>query len=226
MKPVYFYFLLSLTFSFLLFSCHKKEEEPQQQLPPQTEISSDKEKELRDKEELLRIKEQQLKEWEERLAQRDSGKTLRIETRDTTAKFSGKDTVKIKDLKKQKLEEKEKELNKRLDNPKVAIEDYLDYIKRAISDNKTFDANLKKASQVWENRSYESFKKSYTGVKKFIVETEPKVVSQKGNTATVSVKIKQTVSKNGKDEEKEITVTYNLVADEKGKWRIRSNIVK
>ncbi|MGB9696096.1 MAG: hypothetical protein ACPL2D_02260 [Ignavibacteria bacterium] len=225
MKPKNFYFILLLTLSFLLFSCHKKEEEPQQQLPPQTEISSDKEKELRDKEELLRIKEQQLKEWEERLAQRDSGKTLHIETKDTT-KLTKKDTVKVKDLKKQKLEEKEKELNKRLDNPKVAIEDYLDYIKRAISDSKTFDANLKKASQIWENRSYESFKKSYTGVKKFVVETEPKVVSQKGNTATVSVKIKQTVSKNGKDEEKEITVTYNLIVDEKGKWKIRSNIVK
>jgi hypothetical protein len=225
MKLKYFYFILFLTLSFLFFSCHKKEEEPQQQLPPQTEVSSDKEKELRDKEELLKIKEQQLKEWEERLAQRDSGKTLRTEIKDTT-KLSKKDTVKVKDLKKQKLEEKEKELNKRLDNPKVAIEDYLDYIKRAISDSKTFDSNLKKASQVWENRSYESFKKSYTGVKKFVVESEPKVVSQKGNTATVSVKIKQTISKNGKDEEKEITVTYNLVADEKGKWKIRSNIVK
>jgi hypothetical protein len=225
MKLKYFYFILFVTLSFVLFSCHKKEEEPQQQLPPQTEISSDKEKELRDKEEFLKIKEQQLKEWEERLAQRDSGKTLYTETKDST-KLSKKDTVKVKDLKKQKLEEKEKELNKRLDNPKVAIEDYLDYIKRAINDSKTFDANLKKASQMWENRSYESFKKSYTGVKKFIVETEPKVISQKGNTATVSVKVKQTISKNGKDEEKEMTVTYNLIADEKGKWKIKSNIVK
>ena len=55
------------------------------------------------------------------------------------------------------MEEKEKELNKRLDNPKVAVNDYLEYIQRGIADSKTFDANMKKASEVWENRNADSF---------------------------------------------------------------------
>ena len=86
---------------------------------------------------------------------------------------------------------------------------------------------MKKASETWENRPADSFKKNYKNVKKFTVTEEPKVVSQKGGTASVNVKIKQsTVGSDGKEVEKESVVTYNLVADKTGKWRIKSNIVK
>ena len=126
-----------------------------------------------------------------------------------------------------KYAEKEKELNKKLDNPKVAIGDYLEYIQRGISDTKAFDANMKKASQVWENRDAESFKKNYKSVKKFVIVQEPKVVSQKNGSAVVTVRVKQTnLGTDGKEYEKESTITYNLAADKNGKWRIKSNIVK
>jgi len=218
-----FVFLLSFA---LLYSC-KKDDDPNQQIPPQKEISSDKEKELKDKEEFLRIKEQQLREWEESLNKKDS--TGKFKDKKTDAKDSvktAKDTSKVKNKKEEKLSEKEKELNKRLDNPVTSVNDYLEYIKRGIADSKTFDANMKKASENWESRSAESFKKSYKNTKKFIVTQEPSVVSQKDGTASVKVKIKQTQTVNGKDEEKEITVTYNLVADKNGKWKIKSNLVK
>jgi hypothetical protein len=210
-------------------SCNKKDE--QQNVVPQKEQFSDKEKELKDKEDFLKIKEEQLKQWEARLKGIDS--TLIASGKDTgtlkdTVK-TGKDSAKIKEkaIKEKKMEEKEKELNKRLDNPKVAVNDYLEYIQRGISDSKTFDANMKKASETWENRPADSFKKNYKNVKKFTVTEEPKIVSQKGGTASVNVKIKQsTVGSDGKEVEKESVVTYNLVADKTGKWRIKSNIVK
>jgi len=218
-----FIFLLSFVF---LFSC-RKSEDPNQQITPQKEISSDKEKELKDKEEFLRIKEQQLKEWEESLSKKDS--TGKFKDKKTEVKDSvkvAKDTTKTKNKKEEKISQKEKELNKRLDNPVTAVNDYLEYIKRGISDSKTYDANMKKASESWESRSADSFKKSYKNTKKFIITQEPSVVSQKDGTASVKVKVKQTQTVSGKEEEKEITVTYNLVADKNGKWKIKSNVVK
>jgi hypothetical protein len=218
-----FVFLLSFA---LLYSC-KKGDDQNQQIAPQKEISSDKEKELKDKEEFLRIKEQQLREWEESLTKKDSTgkfKEKKIETKDSVK--TAKDTSKVKTKKEDKISAKEKELNKRLDNPVTCVNDYLEYIKRGISDNKTFDANMKKASESWESRSAESFKKSYKSTKKFVVTQEPSVVTQKDGTASVKVKLKQTQTVGGKEEEKEITVTYNLVADKNGKWKIKSNVVK
>jgi hypothetical protein len=219
-----FIFLLSFA---LLYSC-KKGDDQNQQIPQQQEVSSDKEKELKDKEEFLKIKEQQLKEWEESLTKKDSTgkfKDKSIETKDTTK--IAKDTSKVKTKKEdKKVSEKEKELNKRLDNPVTAVSDYLEYIKRGISDSKTYDANMKKASETWESRSADSFKKSYKNTKKFIVTQEPQVVTKKDGTASVKIKVKQTQTVNGKDEEKEITVIYNLVADQSGKWKIKSNVVK
>jgi hypothetical protein len=219
-----FVFLLSFAF---LYSC-KKGDDQNQQITPQKEISSDKEKELKDKEEFLRIKEQQLKEWEDNLNKKDSTgkfKDKKIENKDSVK--VAKDTSKTKKEEKgKKISDKEKELNKRLDNPVTAVSDYLEYIKRGISDSKTYDANMKKASENWESRSADSFKKSYKGTKKFVVTQEPQVVSQKDGTASVKVKIKQTQTISGKEEEKEITVTYNLVADKSGKWKIKSNVVK
>lgn len=212
-------------------SCDKKDE--QQNLSEQKEKYSDKEKELKDKEDFLKIKEEQLKQWEERLKKIDSAMVSGgKDTESTTSKDSvktTKDSAKIKEklLKEKKMEEKEKELNKRLDNPKVAVNDYLEYIQRGISDSKTFDANMKKASDVWENRTADSFKKSYKNVKKFTITEEPKVVNQKGGNATVKVKVKQSfVGADGKESEKESTITYNLVADKNGKWKIKTNIVK
>ncbi|MFA5405149.1 MAG: hypothetical protein WC358_09460 [Ignavibacteria bacterium] len=219
-------FIFLLTFV-LFYSC-KKDDDPNQQIPQQQEVSSDKEKELKDKEEFLRIKEQQLREWEDNLNKKDTGgvfKDKKSEIKDTTKIAKDTSKVKTKSTDK-KVSEKEKELNRRLDNPVTAVSDYLEYIKRGISDNKTYDANMKKASETWETRSADSFKKSYKNTKKFIVTQEPQVVSQKDGTANVKVKVKQTQTLNGKEEEKEITVTYNLIADKSGKWKIKSNVVK
>jgi hypothetical protein len=221
--------VILISFMFLISSCDKKEE--QSDLPQNKEQYADKDKELKDREEFLNIREQQLKDWEARLKAADStlmanGKIDGTQSLDS-AKTTDSAKIKEKALKEKKMQEKEKELNKNLDNPKVAIGDYLEYIQRGISDTKTFDANMKKASQVWENRDSESFKKNYKSVKKFIIVEEPKIISQKGGNAVVSVRVKQTNTGNdGKEYEKESTITYNLSADKNGKWKIKSNIVK
>ena len=228
MKTYKFIIPFIFLFTFALFNSCKKADDQNQQIPQQQEVSSDKEKELKDKEEFLRIKEQQLRDWEDNMNRKDSTgkyKDKKTETQDTTK--VAKDTSKVKTKKDdKKVSEKEKELNKRLDNPVTAVNDYLEYIKRGISDSKTYDANMKKASETWESRSADSFKKSYKNTKKFIVTQEPQVVTQKDGTASVKVKVKQTQTVSGKEEEKEITVTYNLVADQSGKWKIKSNVVK
>lgn len=226
MKTYKFIIPFIFLFTFVFLNSCKKDDDQNQQIPPQKEVSSDKEKELKDKEEFLRIKEQQLREWEDNLNKKDtSGKFKKTEIKDTVK--VAKDTSKVKTKKDdKKVSEKEKELNKRLDNPVTAVSDYLEYIKRGISDSKTYDANMKKASETWESRSADSFKKSYKNTKKFIVTQEPQIVTQKDGTASVKVKVKQTQTVSGKEEEKEITVTYNLVADQSGKWKIKSNVVK
>ena len=227
MKTIKFLLLTSFIFSLVIFNSCQKKEDQQQNIQPQQEQYVDKEKELKEKEEMLRIKEQTLTTWEERLNKQDYLGIFKDKTIKDTTKTTAKDTTKTKNKKDdKKFTEKEKELNKRLDNPKTAVGDYLELIKRGISDTKTFDANMKKASEVWENRNSESFKKGYKDVKKFVVTGEPEVVSQKGSNASVKVKVKQSVLKNGKEEEKEITVTYNLEADKNGKWKIKNNIVK
>jgi len=214
-----------LLISFLLFSCGKKDE-TNPQLMQQKEVSADKDKELKDKEEFLKIKEQQLKDWEDKLTSRDSSGTFKSKITSTDTVKTVKDTSKTKDKKKEKFSEKEKELNKRLDNPTVAVNDYFEYIKRGVTEPANYDANMKKASELWENRTADVMKKNYKGYKKFSVTGNPEIVSQKGNTAVVKAKIKQSVLKNGKEEEKEVAVTYNLVADNTGKWKIKSNVVK
>jgi hypothetical protein len=217
--------VILISFIFTITSCNKKEE--QQNVPQQKEQFSDKEKELKDKEDFLKIKEEQLRQWEERLKKIDSTMISQgKDTQKTDTVKTVKDTVKTK-TKKQKLEQKEKELNKRFDNPSTAVGDYLEFLQRGISDSKTFDANMKKASEVWEGRSADSFKKNYKNVKKFIITEPPSVVSKKGDNSSVKVKVKQTtVGADGKEVEKESIITYNLVADKSGKWRIKSNVVK
>jgi hypothetical protein len=221
--------VILVSFVFLISSCDKKEESSG--IPSNQEQYANKDKELKDREEFLNIREQQLKDWEARLKAADStlmanGKIDGTQSLDS-AKMTDSAKIKEKALKEKKMEEKEKELNKKLDNPKVAIGDYLEYIQRGISDSKTFDANMKKASQVWDNRDADSFKKNYKSVKKFVIVEEPKVISQKGGNAVVTVRVKQTNTGNdGKEYEKESTITYNLSADKNGKWKIKSNIVK
>jgi len=220
--------ILKLTpFLFLLFivlnfnSCGDKTED---ELKTQDETSSDKEKELKDKEEFLRLKEEELNAREEALNLRDS---LGV---DTTKELTDSAKVKEEEKKKEKkVTEKEKELNKRLDNPKTAITDYLEYIKRGVNESGSFDKNMKNASEVWLSPSFQRFKSNYKNTTKFIVLSEPKVVSQKGNNAKVKVKVKKVdaVTKDGskKETSSKITVTYNLVADKNGKWKIKNNVV-
>ena len=221
--------VILISFMFLISSCDKKDESSE--IPSNNEQHANKEKELKDREEFLNLREQQLNEWEARLKAADStlmaeGKIDGTQSLDS-AKMTDSAKIKEKALKEKKMEDKEKELNKKVENPKVAIGDYLEYIQRGISDTKTFDANMKKASQVWVNRDADSFKKNYKSVKKFVIVEEPKVVSQKGGNAVVTVRVKQTNTGNdGKEYEKESTITYNLSADKSGKWKIKSNIVK
>lgn len=231
MKRTKYYFVgvILILLSFIISSCDKKEE--QQNVAGQKEQFSNKEKELKDKEDFLKIKEEQLKQWEDRLKKMDStlvsnGKLEEHPTTKDSVKITAKDTVKVKP-KEKKHEDKEKELNKRFGDPKIAIGDYLEYLQRGISDSKTFDTNMKKASDSWDGRTADSFKKNYKNVKKFTITEPPSVVSQKGSNAVVKVKVKQaTVGSDGKEVEKESTISYNLTADKNGKWKIKSNVVK
>jgi len=83
-----------------------------------------------------------------------------------------------------------------------------------------FDKNMSEASKLWNNRSVNVFKKNYKNTDKFIVESDPKVVSNDNKTAKVKVDIK-TVNEKGVEED--MTVTYILEADSKGKWKIKGN---
>jgi hypothetical protein len=126
---------------------------------------------------------------------------------------------------KKQLVQKEKELNKRLDNPKIAVNDYIEFLQRATSGSGNFEQNIKKADEQWEKSNVNRFKKNYKDTKKLVVLEEPKVVSQKGDDAVVDVKIKKVDMKDGKEVETDMTVRYFLVADSKGKWKIRENKV-
>jgi len=214
--------LFSSVMWLLVFSSCKKEDEQTVIPEQQKEMSPDKEKELMTRIEFL---EQKLRECEQKSGISDTS-TIESPVHDSV---KVKDTTKVKD-KKEKLKEKEKELNKRLDNPKSAIIDYLEYIKRGVSDAPKFDENMKKANEVWVSNSIDNFKKNYKNTKKFTVLSEPEIVSQKGETASVKVKIKKTdlISTDGKniEQDTEMTVTYNLVADKNGKWKIKNNVVQ
>jgi len=212
-----FLFLFSILTALLISSCGKKEE-PQVYVPPGQETKKDPEQERLEREEFERLK--------------------RLETGDTvsqkdTASF-GIDTTTARDTslapsekkpEKKNLVQKEKELNKRLDNPKVAINDYLEFLQRGTSDNGSFEQNMKKANDQWEKGNIERFKRNYKDTKKIIVVEEPKVISQKDNSAVVDVKIKKVDVKEGKDVETTMTVRYILAADSKGKWKIKENKV-
>lgn len=205
----------------IIAGCNKKEEQPQTFIPPPQETSSDKEKELKEKEEFLRLKEEELK----KLGIPDS---TQIKDSITAVKDSLKikKESKVKEEQKKKFTEKEKELNKKFGDPKTAVRDYLEFIKRGVTDGGSFDGNMKKATEVWDGASLDRFKANYKNTKKFVLMTDPELVSQKGSTAVVRVKVKKTDKVKDKEVESDMTVTYNLVADSNGKWKIKSNTVK
>lgn len=201
---------------FLFAACDNKDEEPVF-VPPDRELSSDKESELQAKEEFLRLKEEELMKREKMLDTLSAADTT--QTQDTVVK---KPTLTRKQRENIK---KEKELNQRISNPTSAINDYLEYIKRGVSKDGNFEKNMKNASKLWQKRSVDVFKKNYKDTKKFQVISDPKVVKQSGNTATVKVKVKQTDIENSAEKEIEMEVLYNLVADKNGNWKIKSNKV-
>lgn len=207
--------LTTLLFALILTGCDKKEE--QDFLPPDAELSRDKEAELLTKEEFLRLKEEALREKERMLDTVLSRDTIIAE--DTTTKKAPVNR------KQQSNIEKEKELNKRIGNPTSTINDYLEYIKRGVNRDGNFDKNMKNASGLWEKRSVDVFKRNYKDTKKFQVVSDPKIVKQNDNAATVRVKVRQTERVNNQDKDVEMEVVYDLVADKNGNWKIKSNRV-
>jgi len=189
-------------------SCGKKEE-PQTFIPPGQD-SINKENERKAREEFERLRNEQNGITDTSILKSDSLVA---------------DTSKVQNTDKKKFVQKEKELNKRLDNPKNTITDYIELLKRGTTEGGNFDLNMKKASQQWVSANESRFKNNYKNTKKIIILEEPKITSQKGNAATVEVRIKKSDNVNSKIEDTEMTVQYNLVADSNGKWKIKDNIV-
>lgn len=208
-------FLLTAVF---LYSCNKKEE-PQTFIPPDQENTVDKEKEKKEREEFERLKNLKDGKIDSVTGLVDSMKVLQ------DSSINKADSSKTGSNDKKKLVQKEKELNKRLDNPKTAIDDYLEFLKRGTSEGGNFDQNMKKASELWVTPNANRFKSNYKNTQKIIILEEPKVTSQSGSNAVVEVKIKKIDKKNDKSEELEMVVKYNLVADSRGKWKIKDNAV-
>ena len=157
---------LLISFTIILQSCGKKEE-PQTFVPPDQE-TVDKEKEQKEREEF------------ERLKRLRDGITDSASISDTSSVEN--DSIKAANELNQKknLVQKEKELNKRLDNPKDAITDYLEYLKRGTSEGGNFEKNMIKASEQWTISNLDRFKSNYKNTKKIVVLEEPKVISQSG----------------------------------------------
>jgi hypothetical protein len=214
----FFLLIAAFVFSVVLVSCNKDQKPPEQQINKPQEQFVDKEKQLNEKEELLRIKEESLNARETAIFKREQ--ELGIAKSDTI-KTEVKDSTKIK-KEKEKIVKKEKELNKQTDNPIETVNDYLEYLKRGISDVGKFDENMKKANGLWEKDRLNTLKSNYKTTKKIVIVNEPSVVTNKGKNASVKVKLK--VTNNNKDTD--MTVTYNLVADSNGKWKIKNNAIE
>ncbi len=211
-KKVFLILLAIIPSSIFLNSCDKKDEQ-QTFVPPYPQMV-DKEKEQKEREEF------------ERLKRLRDGITDSASISDTTTIVNDSVKAAQEQLKKKNLVQKEKELNKRLDNPKDAITDYLEYLKRGTSEGGNFEKNMTKASQQWASSNVDRFKSNYKNTKKIVVVEEPRVISQSGNSATVEVKILKVDVINNADQNLEMTVKYNLVADSKGKWKIKDNVVE
>lgn len=210
------YLIIIISIPVLIYQSCGKKEEPQTFVPPQQENTIDKEKEQKEREEFERLKRLRdgVPEPDSLNASADSLKNIDSAKADAN-----------KEIQKKKLVQKEKELNKRLDNPKTAITDYLEFLQRGTSSGGNFELNMKKANDLWQTDNLDRFKTSYKNTKKIVILEEPKIISQNGNDAVVEVKIKKVDLKNNKNEELEMTVKYNLTADSKGKWKIKDNSV-
>jgi hypothetical protein len=210
--------ITAFVFSVVFYSCNKEQKNPEQlQVNKPQEQFVDKDKELKEKEELLRIKEETLNVREAAIFKREQELGI---VKSDSVRTETLDSNKIK-KEKEKIVKKEKELNKQTDNPVETVNDYIEYLKRGISDPGKFDENMKKANELWEKDRLSTLKSSYKGTKKIVIVNEPTVVSNKGKNASVKVKLKVT---NNKDTD--VTVTYNLVADNTGKWKIKNNVIE
>lgn len=215
-KKVYLFLAAGLITISVFQSCGKKEE-PQTFVPPgQDSINREKERLAREEFERLKNLQNAINDTTGRtdslLALQDSLKTK-------------SDTAKTKAPDKKKFVQKEKELNKRLDNPKTTITDYIEFLQRGTNEGGNFEQNMKRASEQWQSSNINRFKTNYKNTTKIVVLEEPKVISQKGQEATVQVKIKKVDKVNGSTKETEMLVKYNLIADSKGKWKIKNNDV-
>lgn len=217
----YFLIIIILIPVIILQSCGKKEE-PQTFVPPQQENTIDKEKERKEREEFERLKRLRDGIPDSVSAASDSAS---VKTDSAVTKIDSAKLKSEKEIQKKKLVQKEKELNKRLDNPKTAITDYIEFLQRGTGSGGNFELNMKKASDLWESPNVDRFKSNYKNTSKIVILEEPKVISQNGNNAIVEVKIKKIDKKNNKNEELVMTVKYNLNADSKGKWKIKDNTV-
>jgi hypothetical protein len=213
--------IIAFVFSALSFSCNKEQKPDQNQINQPQEQFVDKEKQLREKEELLKIKEESLNAREQAILKKEQELGISSTQTIDSAKTEVKDTTKIK-KENDKNTKKEKELNKQTDNPKETISTYIEYLKRGISDPGKYDDNMKKANTLWENDRLNTLKSSYKNTTKIVVISEPTILTNKGNKASVKMKIK----KSDKDKETDMTVTYYLVADKNGKWKIKSNTIE
>jgi len=210
-KKIFSFVIIFISSVILLQSCGKKEE-PQTFIPPNQE-NVDKEKERKEREEFERLK---------NLQNGTDSSSAEIDSLNTGTDSSNAANQKTE---KKNFVEKEKELNKRLDNPKNTITDYLELLKRGTGEGGNFEKNMTKASQQWTSSDVNRFKANYKNTKKIVILEEPKIISQKGNEATVEVRIKKIDNVSNKDQELDMVVKYNLVADSKGKWKIKDNVV-
>lgn len=218
-REKFFFIVIIFIFLIVIFQSCGRKEEPQTFIPPNQDSIVNKEKERKEREEFERLKNLQngimdSARLHDSLLIADTSKM-----KSDTSKISGQTENK------KKFVQKEKELNKRLDNPSAAITDYIEFLKRGTSEGGNFELNMKKASELWQSPNVERFKSNYKNTTKLTVLEEPKVISQKGNEAVVEVKLKKTDKKNGKSDDTEMTVKYILVADSKGKWKIKDNTV-
>jgi hypothetical protein len=214
-----FLLIMAFAISAFLFSCNK-EQKQEQQINPQQEQFVDKEKQLKEKEELLRIREENLNAREQAIIQKEKDLGLRPDSTKTEVKDTSKLTLKEKDKKNDK---KEKELNKNLDNPTETIKEYIEDLQRAVGDASKFDDNIKKANNLWEKDRLKLLKSSYKNAEKIVIVSEPSVLTNKGEKASVKMKLKR-IDKDKK--ETSMTVTYFLVADKNGKWKIKNNAIE
>jgi len=214
------FILITFVISSFFISCNKEQKQEESQVNPEQEQFVDKETELKEKEELLRIREESLNAREQAIVMKEQELGLRPDSTKTELKDTSAITVTDKE---KKTETKEKELNKKLDNPQETISEYIEDLQRAIGDASKFDENIKKANNLWENDRLKLLKSSYKNADKIIVVNAPSVLSNKGDKASVKVKLKK-IDKDKK--ETNMTVTYFLVAGKNGKWKIKNNAIE